>query len=213
MRGIQLLKNYGVMFNVLSVLTPQLVQTIRSSYRFFKQNNLKYIQYIPCLNPFGETKSAYSLSNDDYENYLNSMFKIYYNDNMRYNPVSIRQFDNYRLLRSGKNAEQCGMNGPCSTQFVVEGNGNVYPCDFYCTDEWLLGNINDNDFDELYNSKKSVQFLKESFIIKDECKSCKYFSICRGGGCKRNRESADYCNSYKAFFKRSFDMLSIISNH
>ncbi|MFR5876545.1 MAG: radical SAM protein [Eubacterium sp.] len=207
MHGIELLKRYGIAFNILSVLTSRLAQNVRKSYRFFKQNDLHYLQYIPCLKPFDETQNKYSMTNEDYKGYLKSCYKIYYNDNMRGNLMSIRQFDNYALLAGGKPAEQCGMNGPCSTQFVVEGDGSVYPCDFYCTDEWLLGNINDKDFRELYNSKKSVDFLKESFIIKDECKQCEYFSLCRGGGCKRNRQNADYCSAYKAFFDSSTDMI------
>ena len=63
------------------------------------------------------------------------------------NPVSVRMFDNYLLLARGQNAEQCGMNGTCATQFVVEADGSTYPCDFYCTDDWYLGNICAGDFD------------------------------------------------------------------
>lgn len=37
------------------------------------------------------------------------------------------------------------MCGYCMHQFVAEGNGNIYPCDFYCTEEYLLGNINDEN--------------------------------------------------------------------
>lgn len=207
MKSIDLLKSYGVTFNVLSVLTSRLAENYRKVYRFFKQNNLNYLQFIPCLAPFEEEEDQYSMNNDAYENYLNGCYKIYFNDNMRGNLVSIRQFDNYSLLASGKGAEQCGMNGPCSNQFVVEGDGSVYPCDFYCTDDWLLGNINDGDFSEFYNSKKSVEFIKDSFIIKEECKTCDYFTLCRGGGCKRNRESFDYCKAYKSFFSSSIDKI------
>lgn len=206
MHGIELLKKYNVQFNVLSVLTSRLAQNIRKSYRFFKQNGLSYLQYIPCLNPFDE-KNEFAMSNEDYASYLNSTFKIYYNDVMRGTLISIRQLDNYRLLAGGKSAEQCGMNGPCATQFVVEGDGSVYPCDFYCTDEWLLGNINDSSFNDLYNTKKTVDFVKSSFVVKEECKSCEFFSLCRGGGCKRNRESEDYCSAYKSFFSNSIGMI------
>lgn len=205
-KGIELLKQHNVAFNVLSVLTSNLAQNVRKSYRYFKSLDLHYLQYIPCLNPFDE-KSDYAMSVDEYAGYLNSCYKIYFNDNMRGNLMSIRQFDNYALLASNKGAEQCGMNGPCSTQFVVEGDGSVYPCDFYCTDEWLLGNINNDSFEDLYNSKKAVEFLKESFKVKDECKQCEYFVLCRGGGCKRNRESEDYCEAYKEFFSKSTDMI------
>lgn len=204
--GIKLLQEYKVTFNVLFVLTSNSAKNFRRGYRFFKGLDLHYLQFIPCLDDF-DGSSKYSMSVQEYENYLNSAYKIYFNDNMRGNLMSIRQFDNYALLASGKPAEQCGMNGPCSTQFVVEGDGSVYPCDFYCTDQWLLGNINDSSFGDLHNSKQCVDFLKDSFKIHDECKTCEHFQLCRGGGCKRNRQNADYCSAYKSFFSKSKDMI------
>lgn len=212
MNGINLLKKHNVSFNILSVLTKRLSDNFRKSYSFFKQNDLHFLQYIPCLKPFDEKDNEYAIDSTHYESYLNNGFKLYYNERMRGINISIRQFDNYLLMASNQNAEQCGMNGPCATQFVVEGNGDVYPCDFFCTDKWLLGNINDSNFDELYNSTKSVEFLKESFKLKDDCKSCKYFQICRGGGCKRNKMSFDYCCAYKSFFEKSGDMIFALTN-
>lgn len=204
LKGIELLKENSVKFNVLSVLTKNTARNFRKAYRFFKSNHLKYIQFIPCLRPFEQDydESIY-MDNDDYSYFLTKCFNIYFNDYMRGEYISIRTFDNYISLLGGKNAEQCGMNGFCSTQFVVEGDGSVYPCDFYCTDEWYLGNINESSFDELYHSEKAVSFLKESFRLDDRCRSCEYFALCRGGGCKRNRQDKDYCNAYKSFFSSS----------
>lgn len=203
-RGISILKNHNVAFNVLSVLTKNTAVNFKKAYRFFKENDLRYLQFIPCLRPLkSKYDEALYLSNDDYSSFLRRCFNIYFNDYMRGEHISIRSFDNYAALANGQNAEQCGMNGCCSTQFVVEGDGSVYPCDFYCTDEWYLGNINSSSFDELYHSEKAVEFLKNSFIIKDECKNCSYFYLCRGGGCKRNRQDKDYCDAYKQFFDAS----------
>lgn len=206
-RGINLLKQYNVQFNILSVLTKRLSKNIRKSYKFFKESDVHYLQYIPCLKPFDAEDNEYSMTSNDYSTFLKSGFKLYFNDNMRGNLMSIRQFDNFILLASGKPAEQCGMNGPCSNQFVVEGDGSVYPCDFYCVDEWLLGNINENSFEELYHSPKAVEFIKESFNIKDECKNCNYFQVCRSGGCKRNKAGYEYCDAYKDFFDNCLDLI------
>ncbi len=204
MNGIEILKKHNVTFNVLSVLTKRTANNFRSAYRFFKSNDLRYLQFIPCLRPF---KSDYDeemyMNCDDYAQFLKRGFNIYFNDYMRGEYVSIRSFDNYIALANGSNAEQCGMNGCCSTQFVVEGDGSVYPCDFYCTDDWYLGNINECSFDTLYHSEKAVEFMKNSFILDDECKECDYFYLCRGGGCKRNRQEKNYCPSYKQFFSDS----------
>lgn len=207
MQGIELLKKHNVPFNILSVLTKRTANNFRRSYRFFKANGLEHLQYIPCLKPFGEADNEYSMSVDDYSDYLQSSFRVYYNDILRGKTVSIRQLDNYCLLAQGGNAEQCGMNGTCSNQFVVEGDGSVYPCDFYCTDRWYLGNINDGDFSLMGSSSTATEFIKESFVMPDQCKDCKHLFLCRAGGCKRNRESYNYCKAYKQFFDANTDNL------
>ena len=114
--------------------------------------------------------------------------------------MSIRQFDNWVRMYLGERAEQCGLMGHCTHQFVAEGNGNIYPCDFYCTDEWLLGNINESSLEAMAKGEKAKQFIMESLPVPQKCKDCRFMPLCRAGGCKRNRESADYCESYKRFF-------------
>ena len=203
MGGIELLKKHNVQFNVLSVLTKNLANTFRDSYKFFKSMGLSYLQYIPCLRDFDSDDDVYVMNNEDYLNYLNSAFRMYYNARLRGTPFSIRQFDNYVLLAHGSCPEQCGMKGGCSEQFVVEGDGSVYPCDFYCNDEQCLGNINDTSFAKMRKSKKALDFISSSFEKKDEFNECKYYYLCRGGGCKRNNASFNYCETYKKFFSQN----------
>lgn len=213
MNGINLLKKHGVEFNVLAVLTKFTANTVRDSYRFFKQNSLNYFQYIAGLSPFGYERQEDDIfmSVSDYSYFLEKAFRLYYNDITRGNKVSIRQFDNYSLLASGRHAEQCGMNGFCSRQFVVEGDGSVYPCDFFCTDEWLLGNINEPSFSELEKTEKAQNFVKESFVFPEKCKKCAYFGICRACGCKRTAKDIDYCDAYKKFFSENLEKIKMLN--
>lgn len=81
-------------------------------------------------------------------------------------------------MAAGYPAEQCGMNGYCQCYFAVEGDGSVYPCDFYCTDKWKLGNVTDG-FNNLAASDKAVLFTKYSGCNLPECKECPYFNLCR----------------------------------
>lgn len=213
MKGIKLLQDFGVNFNVLSVVTKKLANSVRDNYRFMKQNNIFNFQYINCLKPL---QSDYNpnlyMNNDDYSVFLEKAFRLYYNDNMMGKRVFIRSFDNYLLLLLGRNCEQCGMNGFCSAQFVVEGDGTVYPCDFYCTDEYELGNINKVSFYEISKNEKFKAFIKESYVINDECRKCSYFALCRGGGCKRNKEDISFCKAYKKFFGDSINMMKTMIN-
>ena len=99
------------------------------------------------------------------------------------------------------------MRGECSLQYIIEADGGVYPCDFYVTDEWRLGNINETTFSELKTKPIAEQFISTSRTIADECKSCPYVRLCRGG-CRRNQEPFEegeaqlnyFCSAYQEFF-------------
>ena len=170
-------------------------------YKHFRKEGFNYIQFIPCLRPMGDdTQSELYMTAEQYSDFLIRIFNLYVKDFVRGNYISIRQFDNWVRMYLGQRPEQCGLLGHCTHQFVCEGNGNIYPCDFYCTDEWLLGNINEDSLEAMAKGEKATAFIKESIPMPVKCKDCRFLKICRGGGCKRNRESADYCQSYMKFF-------------
>lgn len=207
----EILKRHKVEFNILTVLTGNCADNITQIYSFFKEKGFKYLQFIPCLRPFGDkSENEMYMTVSQYENFLKTLFRLYVNDYLNGNYISIRQFDNWAQMFLGNNPEQCGMCGHCSFQFVAEGNGNIYPCDFYCIDKWLLGNINSEDcsFSEFVKDEKMLSFINESINFSEECKSCSYFPLCRGGGCKRNKEDRDYCTAYKNFFEECLPLFN-----
>ena len=140
------------------------------------------------------------MTSAQYADFLIRVFRLYTEDYLRGQYVSVRQFDNWVRLFWGLPTEQCGIFGHCSSQFVAESNGNIYPCDFYCTDEFLLGNILTDDFEAMANCETARKFLKESFFVPGKCRTCKLYPMCRAGGCKRTRQSEDYCEAYQKFF-------------
>jgi uncharacterized protein len=105
------------------------------------------------------------------------------------------------------------MNGCCTCYFVVEGDGSVYPCDFYCFDEWKLGTVGDS-FLELTQSARAKQFVEASMKKPGKCSSCPHFHLCRGG-CRRWRENADtgapglneLCPAYEMFFEHCLERI------
>ncbi len=206
--GLFLLEDYDVDFNVLAVATGYTAKNIKEIYAYFKYMGIKHLQFIPCLKPFGDTtEDERYMTVTEYRDFLMGLFSLYATDAINGRFVSIRYFDNLVNMLNGDLVEQCGLMGHCNHQFVIEGNGNVYPCDFYCTDEWLLGNILDSTLKTLATSKKAHDFLRNSLVIPDSCKACPYLKICHAGGCKRNRESMDYCEAYKIFFQKSLPLL------
>lgn len=209
----KILKSHKVDFNILTVLTGYCAENIDTVYKSLTGKGFKYLQFIPCLRPFGDkTESELYMTNRQYAKFLIHGFNAYVKDYVRGDYTSVRYFDNLVHLFLGNPTEQCGMCGHCMHQFVAEGNGNIYPCDFYCTDEWLLGNINDSDFDELAHCEKATEFLRESLKADEKCRQCKFYPLCRGGGCKRMRNDRDYCEAYKAFFSACLPLFRVFIN-
>lgn len=208
-------KRFNVDFNILTVLTGHCADNIDDIYKFFRSKGFRYLQFIPCLRPFGDkSESELYMTNEQYANFLIHCFNRYVKDYVRGQYTSVRYFDNLMHLYLGNPTEQCGMCGHCMHQFVAEGNGNIYPCDFYCTDEWILGNIDDENenFDTLAHCPKAIEFLRESLAVPEKCKKCKYYPVCRAGGCKRTREDRDYCEAYKKFFSACMPMFRAFIN-
>lgn len=204
---------YKVEYNILTVLTGYCAENAERIYKHFRLQGMKYLQFIPCLRPMGDnTQSELYMTPEQYSDFLIRIFNLYVKDFMRGNYMSIRQFDNWVRMYLGQRGEQCGLMGHCTHQFVCEGNGNIYPCDFYCTDEWLLGNINKSSLKSLAQSKTATEFIKESLPVPEKCKKCNYYPLCRAGGCKRNRESGDYCESYKKFFSSCLPLFRMFTD-
>ena len=201
LKAAEKLRKHAVEFNILVVLTGYCADRCEKVYKYFRDNGFKYLQFIPCLRPFGnESESELYMTSEQYAAFLIKTFNLYVKDFVRGNYVSVRLFDNWVRMFLGEKPEQCGLCGHCTHQLVVEGNGNLYPCDFFCTDEWLLGNIENTSVEAALTGKKAEEFIRESLALDERCKGCRFFPLCRGQGCKRQKLHADYCFAYKAFF-------------
>jgi len=216
METVNYFNKYNVEYNILFVVTALAARHIDKIYNFYKKNNFKYLQFIPCIDPLNEKpgEHEYSLTPERYSYFLKSLFDLWYNDCVKGDIVSIRFFDNIIGIIMGYRPEACGMSGVCSCQFVIEANGGVYPCDFYVFDEWLLGNVKDFSFNDLQNCEVAIKFIESSKYVDPKCKECKWFNLCRGG-CRRDREPFvnsspvlnRYCRSYFEFFEYSSDRM------
>lgn len=209
MRCADILRRHGVDFNILSVVTNISARKGAQTYNFFKKHSFDYLQFIACIDDFGEETE---LSAERYGKFLIDVFDVWYEDFIHGKYVSIRAFDNYVNILRGMPPENCAMSGRCGLYYVVESDGSLYPCDFYCLDDRRLGSVlDDHPFEE--NDVHS-RFVNESLNVSDKCRACKYFALCRGG-CRRDREPSlttnKYCSSYYTFFEHAANKLATIA--
>ena len=216
MESIHLLEKYKVEFNVLTVVTAQVAKNIDKIYKFFKENNLKYQQYIACLDPLDQKHGQYkySLSPSLYGRFLCHLFDQWYNDIQKGEFVYNRYFENLVGMLIGHLPESCGLIGHCARQVVVEADGSVYPCDYYVLDQYRIGNLITDGFDDIEENRDKSGFIQHSMVINEKCKYCKWAKLCRGG-CRRDREPVingvpslnHFCESYQQFFEYAYPRL------
>ncbi len=209
MDGVAALRAEGVPVNALCVVDAAAADNAQAVYRHLRSRGFDWLQFIPCLDPLGEEPGGrpWSLSPAAYARFLKTTFDLRYDEWRRGSPVNVRWFDNLVAMAMGGPPESCGMSGSCSVNFTVEADGSVYPCDFYVTDEWRLGNLRDSSFAAMRDSAAARRFVESSRCVDDQCRSCFAFPLCRGG-CRRDREPFAagkpvlnrYCSAFKDFF-------------
>ena len=206
--SISVLKEHNVDFNILSVTDDKNAADIERTYSFFKEQGFDFLQFIPCLNG----AHGVSLSAEKYEAFLKKCFDLWYEDFKRGKYISVRHIDNYINIMLGNPPENCAMCGVCGSYFTVEANGDIYPCDFYCTEDFKLGSVFDSQ--PFAQSEKQRSFIAESGIIHEHCKDCKYHFLCRGG-CKADRTDGftknRYCKAFYGFFEYAAERMAEIA--
>lgn len=218
MQSAQLLREHEADCNVLCVVTAQTAQQIGEIYAFYRKHNLLYQQYIPCLDPLGETRGEkeYSLTPKLYGSFLKQLFDLWFTDITAGRFIYIRYFENLLGMLLGHPPESCGLLGHCSYQYVIEADGGVYPCDFYALDAYRLGNINTHNIAELDERRKEIHFIEDSVTQTEKCRQCAFLPLCRGG-CRRDCDTGAglmqnyFCQAYKMFFNYAIDRICYLA--
>ena len=97
---------------------------------------------------------------------------------------------------------------------AMEFNGDVYACDHWVEPEWLVGNIDSQDFAALASSPTMRDFGTKKQDLDAECWNCPFLRLC-WGGCPKDRfisqdNGPDHnylCQGYKTFYSHALPAL------
>lgn len=206
-KALAILQRYNVDVNALCVVTEKCAKSPDKVYNSMKKIGLRFVQFIACLDPkeVARGEMPYSLNPKTYGNFLCRIFDLWYNDWLNGDYVSVRLFEDYVHILLGDSSSTCATCGRCGTYFVVEGDGSVYPCDFYAYDEWCMGNIREDSLTDMLDSEPFRNFFEGGSCKPAECDECSWKNICNGG-CKNDwvyscNEAHNYfCVSLRKFF-------------
>ena len=213
-RALSLLDRYQVETNLLCVVTGAMARSPQKVYQSLRKLGDHPLQFIPCLDPLETPRGTmpYSLTSETYGKFLCQLFDCWYRDLKNGTYVSIRNFDDYLRLMLGMPPGSCAASGACGSYLVVEGDGSLYPCDFFVLDQWCMGNIFETSVVEALESPTGHAFLEEGSKRPTTCQSCPYVLLCRGG-CKRDwiysviGPENYYCAAFRFFFEYALPRL------
>lgn len=208
-RAIRRLRGAGVDFNVLTVLTSELARHPQQAFGFLLREKVDYVQYIPCLPSLGEGTSPWSLAPHAFAGFYRALLDQWLRELARGHYISVGLFDDIMAMSLGRMPVQCGMLGQCAPQLVVEGNGDVYPCDFYALDEWRCGNVRTDSLEDLVSCDAVRRFLAELRRPCSACANCPFEGMCHRN-CKRLNVvyyDEEYCG-YREFLEYGYDRLA-----
>ena len=212
--ALKTLQKHGAEVNVLCVVTRAAARSPQKIYEALKKLGVRHLQFIACLDPLEADRGLqpWSLTPQAYGRFLCGLFDIYYRDWQQGDYTSIRLFDDYVHLAMGLPSGTCATSGSCGAYFVIEGDGSVYPCDFYALDTWKLGTIGQQSLSEIASCERAQTFLSQGERKPDACAACQWFRLCQGG-CKRDWGVQDgrlenyFCPAFQAFFAHAGDRI------
>ena len=207
--ALKLLYKHHVETNIVCVITEEAAHYAAEVYKTLKTLGAEYLQFIPCLG----TPNRDGISAVSYVYFLCELFDLWFQDWYNGHYTGVRQFDDYVHLLAGKYPSCCTATGQCGEYLVVESDGSVYPCDFYATDEFYLGNLAEQPISDIISSSKALTAIRRLRELPRQCSDCRWFNLCQGG-CHRLHQDynlQDYCNAQHIFFSHAVQRLQAIA--
>ncbi|MFC1643921.1 anaerobic sulfatase-maturation protein [Candidatus Omnitrophota bacterium] len=240
MRAMDLMKKHGVEFNILACVTRESAKRPLDVYRFFKEQDIRFIQFTPIVERIPNTESErlglklgmpasidnsdeanvtpWTMLPEDYGNFLIGIFDEWVKNDI--GSVFVMNFEWFGVNWMGMPQANCFFSERCGHAVIVEHNGDVYSCDHFVYPKYRLGNILKEEPGDMIDSGKQLQFgeVKEESLPK-YCRECDFLFACRGE-CPKHRflktpdgePGLNYlCAGYKKFFNHSRPYMDAIT--
>ncbi|HVP79019.1 MAG TPA: anaerobic sulfatase maturase, partial [Thermodesulfobacteriota bacterium] len=230
MRGLKLLQEYEVDYNVLACVARETAKHPLDVYRFFKDEGIEFIQFTPVVERLSNVNSApsglrlagpatldkkepltdvtpWSVIPEEYGDFLIAMYEEWVRHDV--GTVFVMNFEWVLNAWIGNPPPVCVHAKKCGHAVVIEHNGDVFACDHCVYPPYKLGNIMTDTLPEMVaKSLRSGFGVAKETALPRWCRDCEVLAACQGGCPKHRFETSYYdepglqylCPGYKKFF-------------
>ncbi len=215
MRGLNILRGYGVEHNILCTVHQANADHPREVYHFLRDEvQAQFIQFIPIVRRANDTGhqegtalTRHSVTPQQYGDFLIGVFDEWVRHDV--GRVFVQIFDVALAAWMGQKPGLCLFEPTCGLNLALEHNGDLYACDHFVEPRYRLGNIMETPLETLVSAPLQRQFGQaKRDTLPQQCRACTVRFICNGE-CPKNRlsvtadgeEGLNYlCTAYRAFF-------------
>jgi uncharacterized protein len=210
MHGYELLRQHRIPCDILCVVHAQNVQFPTRVYRFFKQIQAQYIEFLPLVEPQPDNEGGVSPRTVPAEalgNFLCTIFDEWMRQDIE--RIKVQIFEEAARTAFGQEHSLCIFRKTCGDVPVVEHNGDFFSCDHFVNTEHRLGNIEEAPLVDFLESPAQRAFGQAKWdTLPRYCQACGILNMCHGG-CPKDRivrapdgeAGLNYlCAGYKRFF-------------
>ena len=203
LRGIDLLHQHQVDFNLLVVVHNEMAAHAAAIYDRLVSLGARYLQFQPLMSEGAALREGYQLSADNWGRFMVGIWRQWRKrcDRGRVFVINIEQaWAQYFTHTSGS----CVHSARCGSNLVMEPDGQLYACDHLINAEHRLGRLlAEADLSSAAAVDASVQLpFGQQKSLRRECQTCSVKMVCQGG-CPAHLNAAGnnrLCGGYYRFF-------------
>jgi len=226
-RGLDLLKQHGVDWNVLCTVNAANQHAPLEVYRYFRDDlGARHIQFIPIVErdndtgfQEGDSVTDRSVDPEAWGRFMIAVFDECVTGDV--GTVFVPHFDAALASWLGMPPALCIFGETCGNAVALEHNGDLYSCDHFVEPDHLLGNITRTHMVELLASPQQRAFGNaKRDTLPAYCRGCEVRFACNGE-CPKNRftltpdgePGLNYlCAGYKAFFSHIDGLMRVMAD-
>ncbi len=210
LKGYKLLKEHGIVAEILCVVNSYNADHPVEIYNFFRQLGAGFMTFLPLVEPDPSLPggvSYASVPSEKFGYFLSKIFDEWVAKDI--GEVKIQIFEEAARTAFDQEHTLCIFRKECGGVPVVEHTGDFYCCDHYVDKSHMLGNICDHSLSYFLDSPGQRAFGRaKSLTLPGYCISCEVRAMCNGE-CPKNRfittpdgeAGLNYlCAGYKYFF-------------
>lgn len=241
MRGLSLLQQHDVEFNVLASVARDTAAYPLDVYRFFRDAGVEFIQFAPVVERYANPCTSspglrlappaaldrqeehiavteWSVSPEAYGDFLIAVFEEWVRNDV--GKMFVMNFEWALNAWIGNPSPVCVHAKHCGRSLVIEHDGSLYACDHCVYPQYRLGNIQADSLLTMVEKLLKTQFgISKEAALPRCCRECEVLAACQGG-CPKHRFARTHddlpglhylCPGYKKFFRHIRRYLHIMT--